>query len=292
MGMSEWTEKAQPRTVLLVQTNETLLRASQEILEGFGHRVLAAADLDAAQALAAGHDGAIDLAVVEAFPRRGSGLELVRLLRRERPDLRALLLTAYGEDAALRQAVEAHEVVSLPLPFSTVALRRAVATALGTPVPSAAAAPAEPPAGGRRRSVPAWAWAAAAGLAAAVLLVPLTQRGGPPPLAERGAGDVTRTLTILPVAPRGEIETAPEALSWEAVADAVSYRVEIHAVDGTLLWEGRSDAPRIPLDDAAVAFAPAVRYSWRVEALDEAGGTLASSPSVWMLVRPARPSPQ
>lgn len=290
--MNEPTERTQARTILLVHSNAVLLKASREMLAGFGHRILGAADPDGAVVLAAGHDGAIDLAVVEAFPRQGSGLELVRRLRRERPGLHALLLTAYGEDPALREAVAAREVVSLAVPFSTSALRQATATALGTPAPATPAVQAAPRKRPVRRSLPVWAWAAAASLVGAVLLLPLVDRGGPPPLADGRATEVTRSLTILPVAPRGEVDTAPRALSWETVPGAASYLVQIRSVDDRLLWEGRSETAGISLDPSAVAFAPAVRYSWRVEALDREGRPVASSPRVWVLVRPARPPAQ
>jgi len=291
--MSETTATGRPPTVLLVQSNEALRTASQEILEGFGHRVLSAPDPEAARELADRHRHAIDLTVVEAFPKRGTGLELVRALRRGRPRLRALLLTAYGEDPALREAILAGEVVALAVPFSTSDLRRGVASALATPVPDVTP---EPTAAGepsrRRAKLPVWALAAAASLVGVTVLIPLLDRGGPPPLADGGASDVTRSLTILPVAPRGEVETAPRTLHWEPVPGAASYRVEIRTVDGHLLWEDRSADTEIAVDPAAVAFAPAVRYSWRVEALDGPGRLIASSPRVWVLVRPSRASPR
>jgi CheY-like chemotaxis protein len=291
--MSKTTARGRSRTVLLVQSNEALRTASQEILEGFGHRVLSVPDPEAARELADRHGEAIDLTVVEAFPKRGTGLELVRALRQGRPGLRALLLTAFGEDPALREAILAGEVVALAVPFSAPDLRRGVASALAMPVPDAT--PEATPSGRRSRRrarVPVWTLAAAASLVGVVLLVPLLDRGGPPPLADRGASDVTRSLVILPVAPRGEVETAPRTLRWEPVLGAASYRVEIRTVDGRLLWEDRSVDPEIAVDPAAVPFAPAVRYSWRVEALDGPGRPIASSPRVWVLVRPSRASPQ
>lgn len=285
MGTSEPMERGQPRTILLVQSNGALRSATKELLEGFGHRVVDAAEPADAVAAAAGHE--IELAVVEAYPRHGSGLELVRELRRDRPEMRALLLTAYGEDATLRQAVGEHEVVSLTVPFSTGDLRRAVGTALGTPVPERAPAPAgESRRRSRRPPIPVWAMAAAATLAAAAVLTPLALRNSPPPLATGPTTGITRSPTILPVTPRGEIDRAPETLRWEAVPGAESYRIEIRSVDGTLLWEATSRHPEIAVDRRAVPFEPAVRYSWRVEALDRDGRSVASSPRVWILVRP------
>jgi len=291
--MSETKARGRPRTVLLVQSNEALRTASQEILEGFGHRVLSVPDPEAARELADRHGEPIDLTVVEAFPKRGTGLDLVRALRRDRPRLRALLLTAYGEDPALREAILAGEVVVLAVPFSTPDLRRGVASALSTPVPDVK--PDATAVGGRprrRAKVPVWALAAAASLAAVTLLIPLLDRRGPPPLADGGVAQVTRSLTILPVAPRGEVEAAPRTLRWEPVPGAASYRVEVRTVDGRLLWEARSADPEIVVDPAAIAFAPAVRYSWRVEALDGPGRLIASSPRVWVLVRPPGASPR
>jgi CheY-like chemotaxis protein len=291
--MTETRENGRPHTILVVQSNEALRGASRELLEGFGHRVLVAADPEAALALACRPDDPIDLVVAEAFPRRGSGLELVRLLRRECPHLHALLLTAYGEDPALREAVEGREVLSLAVPFSTTDLRRAVATALGTSAPAVAAVQAAVAgATAARPAIPRWAWAAAATLLATAILWPAFDLGEPPPLPRGSGTETTRSLTILPVAPRGELERAPRTLRWEAVPGAVSYRVEVRGVDGGLLWEARTQAAEIEVDPSAVAFAPAVRYSWRVEAVDEHERPLASSPRVWVLVTPRPDSPQ
>lgn len=284
----ESMERGQPHTVLLVQSNQALRTASRELLEGFGHHILEAVDSREALEVASGHSGTIDLAVVEAFPRTGSGLDLTRTLRRDRPEVRVLLLSAFGEDPELRRAVETGEVVTLAMPFSTSGLRRAVATALGTPVPPVSVertAPARPV---RRRSlVPAWALAAAATLAGLALLAPLLDRSAPPPLSEASPAGTVRSATILPVEPRGELETAPRRLRWQPVPGASSYRVDVRGVDGRLLWSVTSDVAEVAVDPVAVAFAPAVRYSWRVEALDAGGRPLASSPRVWILVRPS-----
>ncbi|MEZ5332374.1 MAG: response regulator [Thermoanaerobaculia bacterium] len=288
MAESEATEKGRPRTILLVQSNEALRTASRELLEGFGHEVLTAADSREALESAAGHPRVIDLAVVEAFPRSGSGLDLIRALRRDRPQLRALLLSAFGEDPELRAAVERREAVTLAVPFSTAGLRHAVAAALGTPAPATVHRLAAPSRPARRRSVPAWALAAAATLAGVVLLFPWLDRAAPPPL--RGARERDRAVRDDPPGrPTGRAPGGPDTLRWESVPGAASYRVDVRGVDGRVLWEAKSDTAEVAVDPLVLSFVPAVRYSWRVEALDAEGRPLASSPRVWILVRPPSP---
>ncbi|MGE0260815.1 MAG: ATP-binding protein [Alphaproteobacteria bacterium] len=96
-------------TVLIVDDDEDVRRLAAEALEGFGYRVLVAADPPAAQTLLARN--AIDLLLSDiVMPGEMSGLDLALEARRQQKDLPILLMTGYAEAldkvAALEPVVE------------------------------------------------------------------------------------------------------------------------------------------------------------------------------------------
>ncbi len=269
--------------VLLVATCGELASATRELLDGLGHRVVAAAiDLDAAVAAV----GEAEVAVIEAFPAGGpQGLAIVDALRRRRPGLPALLLSAFGEDAALRARVAAGDVSLLAVPASAAALERAMRSVLSGAPPSAAREGATAPGSPRRRRWPA----VAIGLALAAGLGILLLRPGPPPLPAGPGASATRGGRLDLLVPLGELEAAPRLFAWEAVAEARRYAIEVLAVDESVLWSAETDGTEIPAP-AGLSFQPAVRYLWRVRATAADGSLLAASDRAWFLLAGNRPS--
>lgn len=102
---------------------------------------------------------------------------------------------------------------------------------------------------------------------------------------------MVRGGVIEELAPAGELTEPPETLSWEPVAGAESYRIELLAVDDRVLWEGEAAAPPAPLPHAVMPLSSAVAYGWRVEAIDREGRVIATSARTTFRIRPTPEEP-
>ncbi len=87
-------------SLLLVEDNAQLRELAHAILVEAGHQVIEAANADQALQLLRKTPG-IDVVVSDlVMPGKLDGLDLARILRDERPDVRVLLSTGYSEEAA------------------------------------------------------------------------------------------------------------------------------------------------------------------------------------------------
>jgi len=85
------------RRVLVVDDEPALLQAVVTILEGTGFQVIAAKNGKEARAKAAEHQ--IDLLITDLGMPEEDGIELVRRLKTERPDLRIIAMSGtFGPD--------------------------------------------------------------------------------------------------------------------------------------------------------------------------------------------------
>ncbi len=159
----------------------------------------------------------------------------------------------------------------------------------GEPAPVARVLPMRP-----RRAVSSpgrWtAWAAAAALALAVGLSFWAVRdGGGPGLPERSYQDALRGGSIAWATPLGTVAAAPFEISWEPVAGAAGYRVEILDVAGNPVLGATPDAPEWNLTETERArLETFVLYRVRVSALDASGRELAASELADLRLEPAR----
>jgi hypothetical protein len=134
-------------------------------------------------------------------------------------------------------------------------------------------------------------WPVAASIAAAILVFALDPFGSRPvmDLPSEGTG-TERGGRVLVLEPEGPLEagpvSAPIELRWRAYEGAVAYRVTINDVTEALVHETTTSSPRLILDKD-VRIHPAVRYTWRVEALDELGKVVGVSRSVDFSLPPA-----
>jgi CheY-like chemotaxis protein len=117
-------------TILLVEDQESLRKLVTRVLENAGYTVLAAADGPTALAAAEHHGGPIQLLLTDVVMPQMSGPELVERLRRERPELRALLMSGYTEDAVLRDGELPAATGFLGKPFTSANLAATVRAAL------------------------------------------------------------------------------------------------------------------------------------------------------------------
>ena len=85
------------RTVLVVEDDAAIRSGLVAALRRAGHHPLSAADAPAGRAACLRDD--VDLVLLDLVLPGGDGLDLLALIRRERPDLPVIVLTARGDEA-------------------------------------------------------------------------------------------------------------------------------------------------------------------------------------------------
>jgi hypothetical protein len=231
-------------------------------------------------------------------PQRFPSSALDRALRGPgaHPPLERLAAAAGGElPAAETAAIEAHAAVcaacaaelDLARSFSGEPAEDADVRWVVERLRSDAARPAAPALADvlpmRRRPSPArfragtWAAAASVVLAAGLGIFALRD-SRPPVLPERQAGDPVRGGEIVWTSPLGVVAEAPRRFSWEPVAGAAGYRIEILDVLGAAVATGEvREARWAPTEAQRAALESYVAYRVRLSALDAAGAELAGS---------------
>ena len=120
-------------TILLVEDEAPIRTLAVTALERLGYRVLAAADGEAAMAIAASHEGRIHLLLSDGVL---SGVRVSELLRRvtaQRPDTKVLLMSGYSQEAVFQNDIVAPNTAFLPKPFTIRQLTERVREVLDTP---------------------------------------------------------------------------------------------------------------------------------------------------------------
>jgi len=122
------------RTLLIVDDDEPLCQRLARAMERRGFVVQTADSVAAGTRLASERPPAF--AVVDLRLGDGSGLEVVKVIRRSRPAARIVMLTGYGNIATAVAAVKAGAVDYLPKPVDADAVERALlATDAALPPP-------------------------------------------------------------------------------------------------------------------------------------------------------------
>jgi PAS domain S-box-containing protein len=119
-------------TILLVEDDPQVRGIVTTMLEGRGYRVLAAADAEAAEQLAAraARNGGIDLILSDLVVGRDSGREIAQRARELHPDARVLHMSGYSDDAIVRRGALERGAPFIEKPFSSDELARLVRDAL------------------------------------------------------------------------------------------------------------------------------------------------------------------
>jgi len=113
-------------TVLVVDDDKAIGGLVERVLVERGYRVLLAADVDTALALARSHPGAIDLVITDVvMPGRG-GKELVEDLARGTPDLKVIYMSGFTGDTIAQRGLTAIGVPMLGKPVGAGTLLRVV----------------------------------------------------------------------------------------------------------------------------------------------------------------------
>lgn len=115
--------------VLIADDDERFRETFRDALESRGHRVVTAAGPDEALRLAL--DAPVGVALLDnRFPNDGDGLALLARIKERRPEVEALVITSYGDDAGNHEAVCAGVYAYLPKTGDIALLRSTVGRCL------------------------------------------------------------------------------------------------------------------------------------------------------------------
>jgi PAS domain S-box-containing protein len=118
-------------TVLLVEDEESVRQLVRETLAAKGYRVVEADNGESGVAVAAKHQGKIDLVITDVVMPGMGGRELVKQLAQTRPETKVLYLSGYTEDAIVSEGTIESGAAFLQKPFTLQNLSRKVREVLG-----------------------------------------------------------------------------------------------------------------------------------------------------------------
>lgn len=108
--------------MLLVDDEPAFRELLQRVLESHGYGVLAAADGEAARALAAAHGGAIELLLPDMILPGTSGSAIAERLSKDRPGLKVLYISGCSQEAVASKGMLGPGRAFLSKPFRLDAL--------------------------------------------------------------------------------------------------------------------------------------------------------------------------
>ncbi len=123
------------RTVLLVEDDDSMLELARLVLSDLGFRVLDASHGAEAMRVSDAWDGFIDLVVTDLVMPGESGAQLAGALRRTRPGVHVLLMSAHDPDYLAAIGIELGDDRMLQKPFTPEQLVGAIRGVLGIPAP-------------------------------------------------------------------------------------------------------------------------------------------------------------
>ena len=112
-------------TILLVENEPLIRELSRDMLERQGYRVILASNAKEAEQLGS-RAGSFDMLITDAVMPNISGPELARRLRTAHPGLKALFISGYADEAAVRDDTAAEGAAFLQKPFSADSLGRKI----------------------------------------------------------------------------------------------------------------------------------------------------------------------
>ncbi len=117
-------------TILVIEDEEIVMEVTSAILKKMGYHVLEARTGKEAIAIAEGHDGDIDLALLDIkLPDMDGGL-LYPIIRKARPDLKVIVCSGYAIDGPAQEILDAGGYDFLQKPFSLEAISEKLKDAL------------------------------------------------------------------------------------------------------------------------------------------------------------------
>jgi CheY-like chemotaxis protein len=125
-GISGESLRGNGEVVLVVDDEPPILRLTKEILEKRNYRVLIANDASEALAIFNKQKDSIDAVLTDILMPYMDGIELIRSLKRVRPEVRVIASTGEGEEAHHREFQELGIINFLTKPYDAEKLLTAV----------------------------------------------------------------------------------------------------------------------------------------------------------------------
>ncbi len=119
-------------SILVVEDEARVRKLIVDVLTAKGYGVLEATRGEDALRISRSHKGAIDLAVVDVVMPEISGPDLVRQLKRLRPDTRVLYISGYTDEAIVHHGIPESGAAFLQKPFLPDELARKVREVIDT----------------------------------------------------------------------------------------------------------------------------------------------------------------
>lgn len=121
-------------TILVVDDEAAIRRATGRVLERVGYKVLVAASGDEALDLLERHEGAIDLLFTDVVMPGISGRELANIVTRRHPDMKVLFTSGYTDNAIVSGGMLYEGTVFINKPYAIKDLTRKVRDVLDSQV--------------------------------------------------------------------------------------------------------------------------------------------------------------
>jgi len=125
------TARGSGETVLLVEDDPALCLLTRQFLEVLGYRVLVASNSAEARLIATGERGTIHLLLTDLIMPGMTGLDLADALVVERPDMKVLFMSGYGDHELLQGHGAIPAAAFIQKPFDMATLSTKVRAVLG-----------------------------------------------------------------------------------------------------------------------------------------------------------------
>src|SRR3989442_839399 len=122
------SDHALPR-ILIVEDDQTFRETVCEVLRDVGYKVKGARSLRKATKRLNKHN--FDLVLTDVHIGSHSGLEVLQIAHKTRPDAKIMLMSALADPGVVQEALESGATRFLPKPFRVKELLQAIEEALG-----------------------------------------------------------------------------------------------------------------------------------------------------------------
>jgi len=104
----------EPRTILVVEDDDTVRDLVREILKQKGHNILTARNGGDAMQLVRQYEGHIDLLITDMVMRRINGMMLANKIQSTLPEIKIMLMSGYGEEVVKRDDIRGFAFLQKP----------------------------------------------------------------------------------------------------------------------------------------------------------------------------------
>jgi len=113
-------------TVLIAEDDKEVMSFSREVLERYGYRVIEAVDGEDAVEKFADHEHTIDMLLLDVVMPKKNGREVLEVIRKLRPDVKALFISGYAPGSIHNKGILEEGIHYVSKPISIEGLLRRV----------------------------------------------------------------------------------------------------------------------------------------------------------------------